>query len=82
MLLNKIQLIHLDNPEQKIRTITRSPEQYSNIEIEDISVEEDLEDRTTLAFENCCVIFDDMLDSNQKLINPFFTRGRFSDFDV
>ena len=82
MLLNKIQLIHLDNPEQKIRIITRSPEQYSNIEIEDVSVEEDLEDRTILAFQNCCVVFDDMLDSDQKPIDLFFTRGRFNDFDV
>ena len=35
LLLNKIQLIRLDNPGQKLRIITRSPEQYSNIEIED-----------------------------------------------
>ena len=72
----------MDNLEQKIRIITRSPEQYSNIEIEDISVEEDLEDRTIQVFQNCCVVFDDMLDSNQKLIDPFFTRGRHNDFDV
>ena len=42
LLLNKLQLIRLDNPEQQIKTITRSPEQYENtalpafgIEIED-----------------------------------------------
>ena len=79
LLLNKLQLIRLDIPEQKIRIITRSPEQYSNIEIEDtedqqscISEEEDLEDRTIHDFQKCCVVFDDMLDSNQKLIDPFF----------
>ena len=30
----------------------------------------------------CCVVFDDMLDSNQKLIGPFFTRGRHKFCDV
>ena len=82
LLLNKLQLIRLDNPEPKIRIITRSPEQYSKNEIEDVSVEEDLEDRTLQDFQNCCVVFDDMLDSNQKLIDPFFTRGRHNDLDV
>ena len=45
-------------------------------------MEEDLEDRTIQGFQNCCVVFDDMLDSNQKLIDPFFTRGRHNDLDV
>ena len=36
LLLNKLQLIRLDNPEQKICIITRSPEQYNKIEIEDV----------------------------------------------
>ena len=42
-LLNKLQLIRLDNPKQKIRINTRNPEQYRNtallvfgIEIEDV----------------------------------------------
>ena len=26
-------------------------------------------------YRGCCVVFDDMLDFNQKLIDPFFTRG-------
>ena len=81
MLLNKLQLIRLDNPEQKICIITRSPEQYNKIEIEDVSVEEDLGDKSIQDFQNCCVVFDDMLDSNQKLIDPFFTRGRHNDLD-
>ena len=75
LLLNKLQLIRLDNPEQKICIITRSPEQYNKIEIEDVPVEEDLEDKSIQDFQNCCVVFDDMLDTSQKLIDPFFTRG-------
>ena len=82
LLLNKLQLIRLDNPEQKICIITKSPEHYNKIEIEDVSVEEDLGDKSIQDFQNCCVVFDDMLDSNQKLIDPFFTRGRHNDLDV
>ena len=82
LLLNKLQLIRLDNPEQKICIITRSPEQYNKIEIEDVSVEEDLGDKSIQDFQNCCVVFDDMLDTSQKLIDPFFTRGRHNDLDV
>ena len=82
MLLNKLQLIRLDNLEQQIKIISRSPEQYNGIEIEDVSVEEHLENGTIQDFQNCCVVFDDLLDSNQKLIDPFFTRGRHNDLDV
>ena len=74
-LLNKLQLIRLDHNTRKIHIITRSPEQYSNIEIEQVKVE-DLEDKSIQDFQNCCVVFDDMLDTSQKLIDPFFTRGR------
>ena len=87
MLLNKLQLIHLDNPEQHIKIRTISREQYTATlalhgSIEDVSVEEDLEDRTIQGFRKGCVVFDDMLDSNQKLIDPFFTRGRHNDLNV
>ena len=82
LLKNKVQTIRLDNPEQQIKIITRSTEQYSNFELEEVSVEEDLEDRTKQDFQNCCVVFDDMLDSNQELIDLFFTRGRHNDLDV
>ena len=89
LLLNKLQLIRLYDKEKQIHIITRSPGQYSeaarrntNTEIEDISVDEDLEDRTIQDFQNCCVVFDDMLDTSQKLIDPFFTRGRHNDLDV
>ena len=82
MLLNKLQLIRLDNPEEQIKIITRSREQYENIKLEDDSVEEDLENRTIQGFQNCCNVLDDMLDSNQKLIVPFFTRGRHNDLEV
>ena len=44
-------------------------------------MEEDLEDRTIQDFQNCCVVFD-MLDRNQKLIDPFFTGGRHNDLVV
>ena len=50
LLLNKLQLIRLDDNTRKIHIITRTPEQYSNtallasgIEIEQVKVEEDLE---------------------------------------
>ena len=76
LILNKLQIFQLDNPEKQIRIITRSPEQYSNFELGDtglqakllwcVSVEEGLEDRTIQDFQNCCVVFDDMLDSNQN----------------
>ena len=89
LLLNKLQLIRLYDKEKQIHIITTSPGQNSeaaprntNTEIEDISVDEDLEDRTIQDFQNCCVVFDDMLDTSQKLIDPFFTRGRHNDLDV
>ena len=89
LLLNKLQLIRLDDNTRKIHIITRSPEQYSNtallafgIEIEQVKVDEDLEDKSIQDFQNCCVAFDDMLDTSQKLIDPFFTRGRHNDLDV
>ena len=90
LLWNKLQLIRLDNPEQQLKIITRSPEQHEKIQLEHtqaellrcISVEDDLEERTIQDFQNCCVVFDDMLDSNQNLIDPFFTRGRHNVLDV
>ena len=82
MLLNKLQLFRLDNPKEQIKIITRSPEQYEKIQLEDVSVEEDLENRTIQGFQNCCNVLDDMLDSNQKLKDPFFTRGRHNDLEV
>ena len=81
LLLNKLQLIRLDDNTRKIHIITRSPEQYNKIEI-DVSVDEDLSDKSIQDYQKCCVVFDDMLDSNQKLIDPFFTRGRHNDLDV
>ena len=33
LLLNKLQLIRLEDPEKQIRIITRSPEQYEDIDI-------------------------------------------------
>ena len=82
LLINKLQLIRFDDNTRKIHIITRSPEQYSNIEMEQVKVEDDLEDKSIQDFQNCCVVFDDMLDISQKLIDPFFTRGRHNDLDV
>ena len=71
MLLNKLQLIRLCVSEKQIKIITRSPEQNSDTallfgtELDGVPVEEDLEDRTIQVFQNCCVVFDDKLDSNQ-----------------
>ena len=47
-----------------------------------IVIEEYLEDKSIQDFQNCCVVIDDKLDSNQKLIDPFFTRGSYIDLDV
>ena len=82
LLLNKLQLIRLYDKEKEIHIITRSPNQYEDFELEYIVIEEHLEDKSIQDFQNCCVVFDDMLDSNQKLIDPFFTRGRHNDLDV
>ena len=64
---------------RQIRVITRSPEQYEGL-LEDVSVEENVEDLEM--YRGCCRVFDDMLDSNQKLIDRFFTRGRHNLCDV
>ena len=80
LLLNKLRLIRLDDPEKQIRIITRSPEQYEDIDIQGIEVKENVGDLEE--YRGCCVVFDDMLDSNQKLIDPFFTRGRHKSCDV
>ena len=45
-------------------------------------MEEDLGDKGIHDIQDCCVVFDDMLESNQKLIDPFFTRGRHNDLVV
>ena len=83
LLLNKLRLIRLEDPEKQIRIITRSPEQYEDVELhieQGIEVEENVGDLEE--YRGCCVVFDDMLDSNQKLIDPSFTRGRHKSCDV
>ena len=88
LLINKLQLIRLYDKEKEIHKITRSPNHYEDFELEDtegalrIVIEEYLEDKSIQDFQNCCVVFDDMLVSIQKLIDPFFTRGRHNDLDV
>ena len=84
MLLKKLRLIRLEDPVKQIRIFTRSPEQHEDIDIgaalQGIEVEENVGDLEE--YRGCCVVFDDMLDSNQKLIDPFFTRGRHNMGDV
>ena len=92
LLLNKLRLIRLEDPEKQIRIITRSPEQYEDAELcidiggasqgalQGIEVEENVGDLEE--YRGCCVVFDDMLDSNQKLVDPFFVRGRHKLRDV
>ena len=41
-----------------------------DLELGDIEMEENVGDLEE--YRGCCVVFDDMLDSNQKLIDPFF----------
>ena len=81
LLLNKLHLFQLSDTSRCIDTITRRPEQYTNIET-NVSVEEDIEERTIRDYQNCCVVFDDMLDSNQKLTDAMFTRERHNDLDI
>ena len=64
LLLNQFQLFRLDNPEQQIKFLSRSPEQYSNTallafgtELDDVSVEEGLEDRTIQDFFKIVVLY-------------------------
>ena len=45
-------------------------------------MEEVLKDRTIQDFHNCCVVFDDMSDSIQKVIDSFLTRGSHNNLDV
>ena len=83
LLLNKLRLIRLEDPEKQIRIITRSPEQYEDVELhieQGIEVEENVGDLEE--YRGCCVVFDDMLDSNQNMIDPFFNRGRHKSCDV
>ena len=81
--MNKLKLIKLDRPNEQLVIITRSPEQYKILSSEiDLRIEEDLEQRGVKDFEGGVVVFDDMFDSNQKLLDPFFTRGRHNDLDV
>ena len=64
LLLNKLRLITLEDPDRRIYIITTSLEQYEDIDISGVSVEENVEDLDM--YWGCCVVIDDMLDSNQK----------------
>ena len=75
LMLNKILLSELEYPGREIKIITRSPNQYPNYTTSH-------EIATIDESKDCVVIFDDMLDSNQKEVSPFFTRGRHKNIDV
>ena len=84
LLLNKLRLIRLNDyatnsPPRQFRIITRSPEPGCETRFRFITRRcfarrfsrrnwEDLE-----VYPGCCVVFDDVLDSNQKSIDPFLT---------
>ena len=60
LLLNKLQLIRLNeyetnSPPRQIRIVTRSPEQYKHIQLEEIEVEENVGDLEM--YRGCCVVF-------------------------
>ena len=75
LMLNKILLSELENPDREIKIITRSPSQYPNREtLQEISTIDD--------YKDCTVIFDDMLEQGMKDVSPFFTRGRHENIDV
>ena len=84
LLLNKLRSIRLDDPEKQIRIITRSLEQYEDIDIGGASQGIEVEENVGVLeeYRGCCVVFEDMLDSNQKLTDPFFVRGRHKLCDV
>ena len=73
MFLSNLHLVRLDDPVRQSRINTRSPELYEGL-LEDFSVKENVEDLEM--YRGCCLVIVDTLDSNQKLIDPFFTRGR------
>ena len=84
LLLNELRLIRLEYPEKQIRIITRSLEQYEDIDIGGTSQGKEVEENVgdLEEYRGCCVVLDDMLDSNQNLIDPFFTIGRHKLCDV
>ena len=87
LMKNKLRLINIDYPDKDIKIVTRSPKQYLQSKLESVSsYEEDFdcseEVESLENYQNCVIVFDDMLDSNQKLIDPFFTRGRHENIDV
>ena len=62
LLSNKLKLSRLENHAQQIKIITRSLLRYENIQLDVISVEEDLEDRTIQNFQNSYVVFDYLMN--------------------
>ena len=82
LLLNKLRLIRLEDPEKQIHIITRSLGQYNGLHknASHISVEEDPGHQSVQDFRNCCVVFDARLQS--EINKSIFTRGRHNLCDV
>ena len=79
LLLNKLKLKRSDNPRRKIRIVTRSPEQNENLEVEDFSVEEEVQDFETSTIH----VFSLMICWTQSEISgSIFTRGTHALCDV
>ena len=70
LLSNELKLLRLDNHAQHLKIITRSLGRYENIQLDEVSVEEDLENRTIQIFQNNGVVFDYMLNI-KKIKRPF-----------
>ena len=73
--------------DRDISFITRSPDQYKVLDqplvghqYKNFNIEVNIRDIND--YEGSIVVFNDMLDSNQKLIDPFVTKGRQKVSDV
>ena len=63
LVLNKIQLIRLDTPEQQIKIITRSPEQYSEAALRHSNFElEETEGALQAELLRCVSVVEDLED--------------------
>ena len=75
LMMNEILLSECDNPAGQIKFLIRSPNQYTNFEPPDevLSIDE---------YKDCVVVFDDVLECNQKHFCSFFQQGWHEGIDV
>ena len=73
--MNKIFVSECGNSDGQKKFSTRFPNQYPIYETpgEILSIDE---------YKYCAVVFDDMLENEQKDLLPFFTRGRLEEIEV